>query len=112
MPEIAVHALCRVQKRGGRPGGRHRRGDLAADEPGLPDARDDHAAPLAANQFARRARRFRRARGAVSAECIALDAARRAAALENRTRSWVDARSLPLPGYVSVRPPWPIRRAP
>jgi hypothetical protein len=42
--EVSVHAVCRMQECGRRASGRERRGNLAADESGLADARDDDAA--------------------------------------------------------------------
>ena len=43
MPEITMDAVDRMKETGRRAGGRERRGDLVADQPGLPDAGDDHA---------------------------------------------------------------------
>ena len=43
-PEVAVDAVDRMEEVRGGAGGRQRRGDLSADQPGLADAGDDHAA--------------------------------------------------------------------
>ena len=113
--EVAVHALGGMQEHRRRAGRRERRGDLAADEPGLAHAGDDHAArgSCAISDTARA--KASPSRSSTGRERLALEADHAAPALEDLARGSSSRRSC---GHASARRtyalgrPAPTRRAP